>query len=166
MCAGMGIGQLSQLIGSLKEGMYYMIIESMVPSDLASGLGSIDQAAGASLEQLILDAWIWEIAKEMIREFETSDDAISIETVREALKDGFLTKKHTMTRYRNEFSITRHPEAIWRWDEKEVPRGFSLNKAHEELKRILSKPKAKVVSEDVSKQLDSIVGRVRKNVSS
>ncbi|MEM4263143.1 MAG: trimethylamine methyltransferase family protein, partial [Thermoplasmata archaeon] len=107
MCAGLGIEETSMSLSSIREGVPFMLNEALVQSDLGSGFGGIDQAAGAAFEQIIVDAWIWEIAREIAREFDTDEDAIAFDTIREASEDmNFLTKRHTMARFRKESLAT------------------------------------------------------------
>jgi len=166
MVAGIGLEKTVASLGGVTEGVPYMINQALVPSDLGSGLGGLDQAAGASLEALVADAWVWKIAREIIRNFDTDDDAISIQTVKEAVEDGsFLTKKHTMARFRKEMSSTVHPEAILTGRLSCEPRGALIKKAQEEAKKILSKPKTPVISKDEIRQLESIIAKARKDSS-
>ncbi|MBU0623673.1 MAG: trimethylamine methyltransferase family protein, partial [Candidatus Thermoplasmatota archaeon] len=127
---------------------------------LSSGIGGLDLGAGASLEQIIIDAWVWDVAREVIREFDTDDDAISIETVRESAMDGnFLAKKHTLKRFRQELSATRHPEAARNGESMDAAPGALVKQAREEMKRILRGPKTPIVSRDISKQLETVIER-------
>jgi trimethylamine--corrinoid protein Co-methyltransferase len=162
MVAGIGIENTAAMLGSIRDGVPYMINQAFVPSDLASGLGGVDQAAGASIEGLIVDAWVWESAREIIREFETDEDAIAFETIREAVGDGsFLTKKHTMARFRKEVAAAMHPEAVLTGRIGSECRGDLIKKAQAEAKKILSKPKTPVISKDEIRQLDDIIAKAR-----
>jgi len=164
MVAGVGMENTVALLGSIKDGVPYMINQAIVPSDLGSGLGGIDQAAGASIEGLIVDAWVWESAREIVREFETDEDAIAIQTVKEAADDGnFLTKKHTMSRFRKEMAATMHPEAVLTGRGKSESRGELIRKAQKEAKKILSKPKTPLMSKGEIEQIDAIIERARVN---
>jgi trimethylamine--corrinoid protein Co-methyltransferase len=161
MCAGIGIEDTSLILGTIQEGVPYMINQALVPSDLGSGLGGVDQAAGASFEQIIVDAWIWDIAKEIIREFESDEEAISFETVKEASVDGsFLTKKHTMTRFRKEFMATTKPAAVLSGRGDCGARGSVIRKAQEEAKKILKKEKTPVVPKDIFKEMDDLIRKL------
>lgn len=162
MCAGIGLEQTAANLGNVRDGVPFMVNQALVPSDLGSGLGGLDQAAGASIEGLVVDAWVWEVAREIIREFDTDDDAISIQTVREAAADGnFLTKKHTMARFKKEMSAVRHPEAVLTGRKAGEPRGALIKKAHEEVAKILKRPKEPVLPKDIVKELDEIINNVK-----
>ncbi|MCJ2532455.1 MAG: trimethylamine methyltransferase family protein, partial [Candidatus Thermoplasmatota archaeon] len=118
----------------------------------------LDQAVGASYEQLVLDAWVWEIARELRREFDTSDDAISYETIASAGVDGnFLGKRHTAMRFKSEFTSTRMSETTISTRLKAAERGEAVAKAHVEAKRILGEQWKPKVSPEQSARMDDIV---------
>lgn len=158
MVAGVGLENLSLTIGNLWEGVAYVVNQSLVPSDLGSGLGGLDQAVGASYEQLVLDAWLWGIAREFRRGFDTSDDAISFETIAEAGVDGnFLAKKHTSLRFREEFVATRMPETTPKIRLADADRGEAIARAHQEVKRILEEHDTPRITPEQSAKLDAIL---------
>ncbi len=160
MCAGIGIENMSESLCSVSEGVQYMVMEAQVPSDLSSGMGGLDLAGGASLEQIVIDAWIWDIAREVVREFDADDDAISVETVRESTKDGsFLARKHTIARFRKELASTRHPELSG--TEAVCPPGTLAKKAREEMQKILKGRSNTVIAPDVSRQLDAVIKKTK-----
>lgn len=157
MTAGISLEGTSGLLGRPRDGVPYLAVMGLVPSDLASGFGSLDQAAGASLEQLVLDAWVWDVAKEFVRAFSSDDGAISFDTIREAGLDGnFLGKRHTLTRFKTEFAAPRKPEAVMLGREDSPPRGELLKKAKEEVRRILGQPSAALVSPSESAGMEDL----------
>jgi trimethylamine--corrinoid protein Co-methyltransferase len=158
MVAAVGLENLSLTLGNLWEGVAYAANQALVPSDLGSGFGGLDQAVGASYEQLVLDAWVWEIALELRREFDTSDEAISYETISEAGVDGnFLAKRHTSMRFRKESAATRMHEATIERRLRYAERGEAIARAHQEAKRILEEQRAPKISPEQSARLDEIV---------
>jgi trimethylamine--corrinoid protein Co-methyltransferase len=158
MVAGVGLENLSMAVGNLWEGVAYAANESFIPSDLGSGLGGTDQAVGASFEQLVLDAWIWEVARETAREFDFDEDAISFETIRAAGLDGsFLSKKHTARRFRSESTATRIPSATIAERLKTATRKGAITEAREEALRILDEPHEPKVDPALSEQMDRVM---------
>lgn len=158
MVSAVGLENLSSTIGNLWEGVAYVANQALVPSDLGSGLGGLDQAVGASYEQLVLDAWVWEVARELGRDFDTGDDAISYETIAQAGVDGnFLAKKHTSMRFRKEFVATRMPETTIGVRLKDAERGEAIARAHQEAKRILGDEHAPKISPEQSARIDEIM---------
>jgi len=158
MVAGIGIENTSHLLARVRDGVPYMAMQGLVPSDLGSGLGGIDQAAGASFEQLVVDAWVWEVAREFAREFAADDPAISFETIRDAGLDGnFLSKKHTLTRFKKELSGTNSPESSFSGRQSPGKRGELLRKAMEEVRTILAKPRTPMVTKDESARMEELI---------
>jgi len=157
MTGGISLEGTSHLLGRPRDGVPHMAVMGLVPSDLGSGFGSLDQAAGASFEQLVLDAWVWDVAKEFVRRFSSDDSAISFETIREAGLDGnFLGKRHTLTRFKTELAAPSKPEAVMYGREDSPPRGELLRKAKEEVRRILDRPYAPLVTPSETARMDDL----------
>ncbi len=158
MVACIGMENLSVAVGNLWEGVAYMANQSLIPSDLGSGLGGTDQAVGASFEQLVLDAWTWEVAKEFAREFDFSEDAISFETIRTAGLDGnFLSKRHTSTRFRDESTATRISSVTIADRLKDNSRRAAITEARGEALRILGEPRESRIDPTLAAEMERIV---------
>ena len=158
MVAGIGLEETSLLLGRVRDGIPYMVLQGMVPSDLGSGIGGIDQAAGASYEQFLVDAWVWGTAKEAIRDFDVDDAAISFETIRDAAMDGnFLAKRHTLARFKKEFIAVTKPEAVFSGRSDTEPRGSLVKRAREEARKLLSADHPLKVTKDEAQELDRVI---------
>ena len=158
MVTGLGLENLSTTIGNIWEGVHHMTIYSLVQSDLASGFGGLDQAVGASYEQLVLDAWIWEAAREFTRVFDFGDDAISFDTIRSAGLDGnFLGKRHTSLMFRKESTATRIAGCTVAERLKAASRNGALSKAHKEASRILQEPHEPKIDADQAAAIEKIM---------
>ncbi len=158
MTAGVDLEGTADLLGSLHEGVPHMALMGLVPSDLGSGFGSLDQAAGASYEQYVVDAWVWDVAKEFVREFATDDSAISFDTIKEAGLDGnFLGKRHTLGRFKSESAAARKPEAIMFGRGDAPPRGQLIRRASEEVVRVLSKPRRPLIDSADQRKVEELL---------
>lgn len=158
MVASIGLENLAHRMVNEWEGVPHMSIQSMVPSDLGAGFGGIDMATGASFEQLVADAWVWRIAREFAREFDSGDEAISFETIRDAGTDGnFLGKRHTIARFRKETAGAAMPEASLDVRMREGAQGDLIKRARKEVERILSKPKVPLVTKDEAASMELCV---------
>lgn len=158
MTTAVGIEETSLLLGRAREGIPYMAMMALVPSDLSSGMGGVEEAAGGSYEQLVAEAWIWDLAKEFIRDFKADAAAISFETIRDAGLDGnFLSKRHTLARFKMELVSPRKPEAAFSGSGEAGPRGALIKRAKEEAKRLLSTPSPPMTTRDESERLRAIV---------
>jgi trimethylamine--corrinoid protein Co-methyltransferase len=159
MVAGVGLENLTLTMVNEWEGVPHVSIQSMVPSDLGAGFGGVDMATGASLGQLVADAWIWRVAREFSRDFDTSDEAISFETIRDAGIDGnFLGKRHTISRFRKDIIGAAVPKASLELRMKPGAQGDLVRRAQAEAKRILSKPKTPLVTKDEMAKIDQCMG--------
>lgn len=157
------IAEASMNIGTVQEGISMMTNEAMMPSDLGSAFGGIDNALGASLESLVVDTWIWDLAREIGRTFDTDDNAISIETIKEAAMGGsYLTRKHTISRFKKEIISAARSELSVAARDIVEERGSLLRKARAETERILSAPRESFLSKDEKKETDAILERLRK----
>ena len=163
MCAGMGLENTSLELSTVRDGLPYMMVMALVPSDLGSGFGGLDQAAGASFEQMVVDAWVWDHAREFIREFDMDQGAIGFDVIKEAGVDGnFLGKRHTMTRFKKESIATSKPEAVFSGRQGKSERGSLLKKAKKEAERILTERTKPAASKDELRAMDDIVESVRR----
>ncbi len=162
MVTGIGTEGLSASLANEWEGVPHIALQTLVPSDLGSGLGGVDQAMGAATEQFVADAWIWGIARNIARDFGFEDDDISFETIRDAGLDGnFLSKRHTVSRFRKEAVSTTMPEAAPATRAKEKERGALIRRAKAEADRILASGK-EVVSKEEGAAMADLMGRIRK----
>jgi len=158
MVSGVGLENQSPFMTDLEDGVPYAIVQSLVDSDLGSGPGGVDQAAGASYEQYMIDLWVWDLAKGFTRNFGVDDAKISFETIRDAALDGnFLNKRHTIANFRNEFYAVSHPKAVLTGAKSGRPPGGLIKEARAEVTKILNSPRKPLVTRDQMEQMDRIV---------
>jgi trimethylamine--corrinoid protein Co-methyltransferase len=158
MVSGVWLDSVAQSLSSVWEGVPYMILQSIVGSDLGCGFGSTDQAAGASFEQLLIDAWVWEAAREFSRPFDADTEAISFETIRDAgLDHNYLNKRHTLSRFRDEFISTTNSEATLTSEHEVGMKGSLVTRADEEVRRMLRMPRVPVIERDESEAMSLIL---------
>jgi trimethylamine--corrinoid protein Co-methyltransferase len=163
MVAGASIAEAAATIGTIQEGLSMMTQDAMMPSDLGSAFGGIDNALGASLESMVVDTWIWDLARELGRKFDTDDASISIETIREAATGSpFLTRRHTIQRFKKEIISSSRPEASQAARDKIEERGTLLKQARAEVERILKAPKESKMTKDEKRETDAVLARERK----
>ena len=160
MVAGVGLENLAHTMVNEWEGVPHMSIQSMIPSDLGTGFGGIDMATGASFEQLVADAWTWRVAREFARDFDTSPEAISFETIRDAGMDGnFLGKRHTTSRFRKETIGSAIPQASLEVRMRPGKPGDLIRRAQGEVKKILSRPKTPLMTREEMTKVEQCMRR-------
>jgi trimethylamine--corrinoid protein Co-methyltransferase len=108
MVANWGTGRDGQGINlSFSESFSYLS-SVFSGSDLIPGIGGLDCSKGCSLEQVVLDSYMWDNFRAFLREFEVSEDTVALDVMREVGHGNcFLTHGHTARSYGKE---------LWRWD--------------------------------------------------
>ncbi|MBU1158061.1 MAG: trimethylamine methyltransferase family protein [Candidatus Thermoplasmatota archaeon] len=83
-------------------------------SDLISGAGSLDSAKGASLEQVVIDSYLWEDIRSFMRSYEISDSTAVTDVVK-AVGHGntFLRHMHTAKNFKNEIIFRDQKKKSW-----------------------------------------------------
>jgi trimethylamine--corrinoid protein Co-methyltransferase len=162
--SGVSIQDMAINLGSVQEGIYPMMIEALLPSDLGSSFGGLENALGASLEQLVIDAWIWGFARGFAREFRTDDEAMSFETIKTVVNGGsFVSHPHTAVNFRKENLASAHPEMGPTARLGVGARGDLVKKASAEVKRLLSGPRISLLSKDEKGSIDEFVDNLKKS---
>jgi len=95
---------------AFKEGfeknVLHIAINIMTRSDLAVWMGSLDEALGASLWDLVLDAEALKLAKEYNKWREVSGDTLAVDIINKIGPGGhFFGCAHTVKNFRNEVSL-------------------------------------------------------------
>jgi len=163
MVGGFGVG-----MGGKSPGIYFDPAElvftsntSLALTDFASGIGGLDQAKGASLEQIVIDCDLWENVRELRRDVPLDDAHFAIDLVRSVGPGGnFLKEIHTARNMRKELFIPSQEKsdnlALYRLnkDRKEM-----VAKAKERVNKILSTHVPEQVDKQTKKDIDSILSR-------
>ncbi len=81
----------------------FNVMTALTSTDFASGIGGLDQAKGASLEQVVIDCDVWEMVREMRKEFAVDDAHFLVDLIRSVGPGGsFLKELHTARNLRTE----------------------------------------------------------------
>jgi trimethylamine--corrinoid protein Co-methyltransferase len=134
---------------------------SLALTDFASGIGGLDQAKGASLEQIVIDCDLWENVRELRRDVPLDDIHFAIDLVRSVGPGGnFLKEIHTARNMRKELFIQSQEKsdnlALYRLNKD---RREMVAKAKERVKKILSTHVPEQADEQTKKEIDSILSR-------
>ena len=130
-------------------------------TDFSSGLGGLDQAKGASLEQIVIDSDIWESVREVRSEVSFDEEHFAADLISSVGPGGsFLSVPHTVKNMRKELFLPDRERAAlfgsYRLlnDQREMVR-----KARERAKKILATHRAEPIDKDVAGRMDGIVAR-------
>lgn len=98
---GIPFGELSSLM-----------LSSMSGTDLCSGVGGLDLDKGCSLEQVVIDAVMWEDYRAFMRKFVVNEESAALKVIKEVGHGNtFLNHPHTARNFRNQmFMRTKKSE--------------------------------------------------------
>lgn len=153
---GAGLGGETPGIHSTPAELFFTGATNAAATDFASGIGGLDQAKGASLEQIVIDCDLWEQVREIRREIVIDDDHFALDLVRKVGPGGnFLHQPHTARNLRRELFMPPKEKAevfgLYARGGEEV-----VSEARRRVKEILAshrpepiEPKARKAMEDV-----------------
>jgi len=143
--------------------LLFTTMTTIASTDFGSGIGGLDQAKGAALEQIIIDSDVWEVVRQLGREVVLSDDRFVTDLIKEVGPGGtFLKKSHTVRNMRRELFIQDNLAAEmfsqYRFDRD---RKELVQRARERAKKILSEHVPEKVDSDAKRKIDKILDEHR-----
>ncbi len=144
--------------------LIFSAMTNMSFTDFSSGLGGLDQAKGASLEQIIIDSDIWESFREVRSDVAIDEAHFAADLISSVGPGGsFLSAPHTVKNMRKElFLPDKEMAAVFDSYRLLNDRRDIVAKARERAKKILATHRAEPIDEDVAKGMDGIVARHRR----
>ena len=135
-------------------------INCMTHSDLAVWMGSLDDALGASLWDLLLDAEALKLAKEYNRWREVNDNTLAVDVIDKIGPGGhFFGCAHTVKNFRREVSLYDYGKNfIFSGDDRDFQ-----EKAKDRVREILTSHRVLQIPEEKLRAMDEVVavaGRV------
>ncbi len=132
---------------------------NMSLTDFSSGLGGLDQAKGASLEQIVIDSDIWQSVKEVRSDVKFDKEHFATDLIESVGPGGnFLGTPHTIRNMRTELFLPDKDRAelfeSYRLanDQREIVR-----RSRERVKKVLSTHRADPIDASVVRAVDEIV---------
>lgn len=91
-----------------------LMLSSMSGTDLCSGIGGLDLDKGCSLEQVVIDAIMWEEYRAFMRKFDISEESAALKVI-EAVGPGnsFLSHPHTARNFRSQMYMRGKNSALY-----------------------------------------------------
>jgi len=134
-------------------------LETLVGADLISGFGSIDDAKGASLEQLVIDVFTWENWRPFLRNVTVDEQSIAVDVVMEVGQGGtFLSHIHTLMNFREALAVRGKSKRAW---EATLSDGM-VSEARAIAKKILSQHEVAPLDSRILEQGDAIIRQYEK----
>jgi len=131
-------------------------------TDLSATFGGLDQAMSASLDQLVLDAEVYEHARAYLRRFEVNEDTLALDLVHKVGPGGhFLGEKHTLEHFKKEiWSRTMDDTFIL----DPMSKDSFTERAKAKVREILSTHKAPPIEETVHREMECILKDAERDI--
>ena len=127
--------------------------------DISAGLGSLENAESAALEQVILDIESWEQAKAYLRRFKVNEETLGFDAIREVGAGGnFLGLKHTLEHFQKEIWLKKEPTLL------PSTGGSLVERAKEKVRQILSSHVPSQLDEEVKKEIAKVLRDCEKDM--
>ena len=91
-----------------------VFLTTMSGTDIAGGMGGLDAVKGAALEQLVIDAYLWEDVRAYMRKHTFNEQTIALDVIK-AVGHGntFLTHPHTLRNFKKELHFWDPAKLAW-----------------------------------------------------
>jgi trimethylamine--corrinoid protein Co-methyltransferase len=121
-------------------------LDTFSGTDLLSGIGSTDKAKGASLEQMVVDAFLWKNWKGFLRKMTINEETAALDVIKSVGHGNiFLTNPHTIKNFRKELRLRDKSIVSWETD--------PINRMVPEAKAIVTKLLKEHIPEPVDKSI-------------
>jgi len=137
-------------------------LDTFSGTDLCSGIGSIDDAKGASLEQVVIDAYVWENWKGFLRNVDISEESVALNVVREVGHGNtFLTHPHTAKNFKKELFFRDKKKMTWETalSQEMVPEARAI------VKRLLREHEVPPLDAEILQKGDEIISTYEKSLT-
>lgn len=114
MIGGWGVGgDTPGIATSLIDCLPY-ILTVLTGTDLVPGIGALECAKGAALEQVVIDSYLWEDVRGFVRSFKFDEKTAALDVIRQVGHgNSFLTHPHTAVNLRKELFFFNKKRQSW-----------------------------------------------------
>ena len=144
--------------------LVFSAMTNMSLTDFSSGLGGLDQAKGASLEQVIIDSDIWESIRDVRSDIVFDDAHFANDLIASVGPGGsFLATAHTVKNMRKElFLPDKDRAAVFESYRLANNQRDMVRRARERVKEILATHRTKPIDAGTVRKMDAIVTKYRR----
>ena len=136
-------------------------ISPLCGSDMISGAGSFDSAKGASLEQVMIDAYLWDDIRTVMRKYEVSEETAALKVVEEVGHgNSFLNHLHTARNFRKEMIFRDSSKLKWQATQSDG----MLPEVRELVKRILKEHQIPPIDAETVRKGDELIAEYQKEI--
>lgn len=141
--------------------LYSIASTTMAGGDLCSGMGGLDDAKGGSLEQMVIDAALWEHCRAALRNFVVNEETVALDVLRNVGHGNtFLKHPHTRMNFRRELYFRNPARLVW---EATLSDGM-VSEAREIAKTLLREHEVPPIERDILGQGNEIVAKSERHV--
>jgi len=141
--------------------LIFTAMTTMTATDFASGIGGLDQAKGAALEQVIIDCDLWEQTREMRKVVPLDDARFVTDLIRQVGPGGtFLKVPHTARNMRSELFLPMGEKAsIFASYNLDTDQKTMVQQARARAKKILAEHVPDPLDKTAKEKIDRILER-------
>ena len=161
MVSGWGVETKNPGLEPSFSQVYTSAIGPLCGSDLISGAGSVDAAKGACLEQVVIDAYMWEDVRAVMRKYSFTEETAALDVVAEVgHANTFLSHIHTARNFKNELYFRDPKKQEW-----QATRSTAMTPAAREVaKRLLAEHKVPPIDPEILRKGDEHIARYEKEL--
>ena len=141
--------------------VFGVVLTTMSGTDMAGGMGGLDAVKGGSLEQMVIDAAMWENLRVYMRKFIFNEETSALDVVK-AVGHGntFLTHPHTLKNFKKALNF---------WDPKKLEVEATLSskmvpEAKRTAKQLLKEHQVPPIDKTALKQGDQLIRDFEKSL--
>jgi trimethylamine--corrinoid protein Co-methyltransferase len=111
--------------------VFGVALTTMSGTDLAGGMGGLDAVKGGSLEQMVIDATIWDNIRAYMKKIVFDENTAALDVIRSVGHGNtFLTHPHTMKNFKKELNFWDPKKLEWEasYSDRMVPEAKSVAK--------------------------------------
>jgi len=130
-------------------------------TDCCSGMGGLNSALGASLEQMVIDAYLWEGFRPVMRNMSVTKETIALDVMKAVGHGGtFLTQPHTAKHFKDELYFPDKSKLAW---EATLSKKMVAN-AKKVVKKALKEHVVPQVDKDIVRQGGELIKKFAKSL--
>ena len=140
-------------IGKAFNELATVALTVMSGTDCCSGMGGLESAKGASLEQMIIDANLWSNLKPVLRDITISEETIALDVMKQVGQGNtFLANPHTV-KYSKELCHREKSKLAW----EATLSNKMVSEAKKDVKKRLAEHEVPKIDRDIIKQGDEVI---------
>lgn len=142
--------------------LYSIAVTTFCGADLCSGMGGLEEAKGASLEQMVIDAALWEHCRAFLRPFVVDEEAMALDVLRRVGHGNtFLKDPHTQKNFRKELFFRDPKKLAWEatLSDRMVPEARAI------AKRLLEEHEVPPIDQDLRRAGDAIISELEAHLA-